>query len=239
MRAIICDDDEIILKGLCSVIDWASLGIELVGTAGNGKEGLALLKEQRPELLMTDIRMPHVDGLQLIEEGKKLNPGLMAIVFSGYDDFEYARMALKYGAIDYLLKPINRNEFNQALHRIYENEQKMQIQGVERKKDALEQIKDKIDTYYMEDISLTNLAEAYFMNSDVLSRLFKKKYGVNITSYINDVRLTQAKIYLTAGYNSAQVSEMVGYHDSNYFSRVFKKYYGISPTQFVDEMNHS
>ena len=115
----------------------------------------------------------------------------------------------------------------------------MQIQGVERKKDALEQIKDKIDTNYMEDISLTNLAEAYFMNSDVLSRLFKKKYGVNITSYINDVRLTQAKIYLTAGYNSAQVSEMVGYHDSNYFSRVFKKYYGISPTQFVDEMNHS
>ena len=163
----------------------------------------------------------------------------LEIVISGYDDFEYARMALKYGAIDYLLKPINRNEFNQALHRIYENEQKMQIQGVERKKDALEQIKDKIDTYYMEDISLTNLAEAYFMNSDVLSRLFKKKYGVNITSYINDVRLTQAKIYLTAGYNSAQVSEMVGYHDSNYFSRVFKKYYGISPTQFVDEMNHS
>ncbi|MCD7871098.1 MAG: response regulator, partial [Enterocloster clostridioformis] len=60
----------IILRGLRSVIDWASLGIELVGTAGNGKEGLALLKEQRPELLMTDIRMPHVDGLQLIEEGK-------------------------------------------------------------------------------------------------------------------------------------------------------------------------
>ena len=68
-----------ILKGLCSVIDWASLGIELVGTAGNGKEGLALLKEQRPELLMTDIRMPHVDGLQLIEEGKKLNPGLRCV----------------------------------------------------------------------------------------------------------------------------------------------------------------
>ena len=183
--------------------------------------------------------MPGLSGNQILEQLTGDRKRIHVIVISGYDDFEYARMALKYGAIDYLLKPINRNEFNQALHRIYENEQKMQIQGVERKKDALEQIKDKIDTYYMEDISLTNLAEAYFMNSDVLSRLFKKKYGVNITSYINDVRLTQAKIYLTAGYNSAQVSEMVGYHDSNYFSRVFKKYYGISPTQFVDEMNHS
>ena len=110
MRAIICDDDEIILRGLRSVIDWASLGIELVGTAGNGKEGLALLKEQRSELLMTDIRMPHVDGLQLIEEGKKQNPELMAIVFSGYDDFEYARRALKLGVQDYLTKPINMDE---------------------------------------------------------------------------------------------------------------------------------
>lgn len=110
MRAIICDDDEIILKGLCSVIDWESLGVDIVGTAGDGKEGLRLLKEQHPQLLMSDIRMPHVDGLQLIEEGKRLNPDLMAIVFSGYDDFEYARKALKLGVQDYLSKPIDIDE---------------------------------------------------------------------------------------------------------------------------------
>ena len=120
MRAIICDDDEIILKGLWSVIDWASLGIELVGTAGNGKEGLALLKEQRPELLMTDIRMPHVDGLQLIEEGKKLNPGLMAIVFSGYDDFEYAREAISIGVDQYILKPVTRMSLRKVLQELKE-----------------------------------------------------------------------------------------------------------------------
>lgn len=110
MRAIICDDDEIILKGLCSVIDWESLGVEIVGTAGDGKEGLRLLKETQPQLLMSDIRMPHVDGLQLIEEGKRQNPELMAIVFSGYDDFEYARKALQLGVQDYLSKPIDIDE---------------------------------------------------------------------------------------------------------------------------------
>lgn len=110
MRAIICDDDEIILKGLCSVIDWDGLGVEIVGTAGDGKEGLRLLKEMRPQLLMSDIRMPHVDGLQLIEEGKRQDPDLMAIVFSGYDDFEYARKALKLGVQDYLSKPIDIDE---------------------------------------------------------------------------------------------------------------------------------
>lgn len=110
MRAIICDDDEIILKGLCSVIDWESLGVEIVGTAGDGKEGLRLLQEMQPQLLMSDIRMPHVDGLQLIEEGKRQNPELMAIVFSGYDDFAYARRALQLGVQDYLSKPIDMEE---------------------------------------------------------------------------------------------------------------------------------
>lgn len=112
MRAIICDDDEIILKGLGTVIDWAALGVEIAGTAGDGKEGMRLLRKQKPDLLMTDIRMPHVDGLSLIEEGKKLNPDMAAIVFSGYDDFMYARKALKLGVRDYLTKPIDVDELS-------------------------------------------------------------------------------------------------------------------------------
>lgn len=239
LKVLIADDERIVRKTLRLIGNWDEYEMEIVGEAQNGMEALEMIDQLKPDILLLDMKMPGLSGNQILEQLTGDRKRIHVIVISGYDDFEYARMALKYGAIDYLLKPINRNEFNQALNRIYENEQKLQIQGVERKKDALEQIKDKIDTNYMEDISLTNLAEAYFMNSDVLSRLFKKKYGVNITSYINDVRLTQAKIYLTAGYNSAQVSEMVGYHDSNYFSRVFKKYYGMSPTQFVDEMNHS
>ena len=218
LKVLIADDERIVRKTLRLIGNWDEYEMEIVGEAQNGMEALEMIDQLKPDILLLDMKMPGLSGNQILEQLTGDRKRIHVIVISGYDDFEYARM---------------------ALHRIYENEQKMQIQGVERKKDALEQIKDKIDTYYMEDISLTNLAEAYFMNSDVLSRLFKKKYGVNITSYINDVRLTQAKIYLTAGYNSAQVSEMVGYHDSNYFSRVFKKYYGISPTQFVDEMNHS
>lgn len=110
MRAMICDDDEIIRKGLCTVVDWSGLGVEIVGTAGDGKEGLILLKEQKPDLLLTDIRMPQVDGLELIQEGKKQNPDLMVIVFSGYDDFAYVRRALRLGVQDYLMKPINMEE---------------------------------------------------------------------------------------------------------------------------------
>ena len=239
LKVLIADDERIVRKTLRLIGNWDKYEMELVGEAQNGIEVLEMIERLTPDILLLDMKMPGLSGNQILEQLTEKNKQIYVIVISGYDDFEYARIALKYGAIDSLLKPINRNEFNQALERIYKNKQKLQFQGVERKKNELEQIKDEIDTNYMKDISLTNLSEAHFMNKDVLSRLFKKKYGVNITSYINDVRLTQAKIYLVAGYNSAQVSEMVGYHDSNYFSRVFKKYYGISPTQFVDEMNHS
>ena len=239
LKVFLVEDETVIREGLRDRIPWEQYGYRFVGEAADGLVALPLIRKTRPDVLITDIKMPFMDGLSLSRIVREEFPKTKILIISGYDDFEYARIALKYGAIDYLLKPINRNEFNQALERIYKNKQKLQFQGVERKKNELEQIKDEIDTNYMKDISLTNLSEAHFMNKDVLSRLFKKKYGVNITSYINDVRLTQAKIYLVAGYNSAQVSEMVGYHDSNYFSRVFKKYYGISPTQFVDEMNHS
>lgn len=115
MRAIICDDDEIIRKGLCSVVDWESLGVEIAGTAGDGKEGLRLLREQKPDLLLSDIRMPYVDGLELIQEGRKLNPELMVIVFSGYDDFAYVRKALQLGVQDYLTKPIDMEELTRLV----------------------------------------------------------------------------------------------------------------------------
>ena len=75
----------------------------------------------------------------------------------------------------------------------------------------------------------------YYMNKDVLSRTFKKKYGVGLTSYINHIRLEQAKAYLLAGYSSTQAAELVGYHDVNYFSRIFKKAYGISPSKYASE----
>lgn len=115
MRAIICDDDEIILKGLCSVVDWPGLGIEVVGTASDGKAGLQLLREMDPELLLSDIRMPYIDGLELIREGRKVNPELQVIVFSGYDDFEYVRQALRLGVQDYLTKPIDMEELTRQV----------------------------------------------------------------------------------------------------------------------------
>ena len=236
LRVVIADDERIIRRTIRLIGNWEENNMEIVGEAQNGIEAVELFKAKNPDVILLDMKMPGCSGDQVLKfiAEEKMNPSV--IVISGYDDFQYARIALKYGAVDYILKPINRNELNQALKKIYEQHaDESRGEGIERRKDIVGQIRERIDAEYARDISLSSLAQEYYMNKDVLSRLFKKKYGVNITSYINEVRLAQAKAYLAAGYNIAEAAELVGYHDCSYFSRVFKKYCGISPKQFILE----
>ena len=104
-KVLIVDDESIIRKGLKNIIDWKSLGCEVCGEAGDGMEGIRMIRELRPHILITDINMPEVDGLSMIKETKQLLPGSKIIILTGYRDFEYIQEAIRLGAFDYLLKP--------------------------------------------------------------------------------------------------------------------------------------
>lgn len=106
-KVVLCDDDELILKGLEKFIPWSDMGLELVGTGVNGKEAMELIKVYNPDIIVSDIRMPFIDGLELIKRAKEINSNVIVIFISGYDDFKYAQQAVKYGAMDYILKPID------------------------------------------------------------------------------------------------------------------------------------
>lgn len=103
-RIIIVEDEDIIREGLKETINWETMGFEVVGMAYDGYEGLKLVKSHRPDVVLTDIKMPEFDGLRLIEECKKLDPGIEIVFLSGYADFEYARQAVQHNAYDYILK---------------------------------------------------------------------------------------------------------------------------------------
>ena len=100
------------------LIDWDKLGYEIVGTANDGLRALEMVQELQPQLLITDIRMPGCDGIDLIRRAKEIQPALHCIVISGYRQFEYAQQALKYGVEDYLLKPIKEEEMINILLRV-------------------------------------------------------------------------------------------------------------------------
>ncbi|SFE08352.1 two-component system, response regulator YesN [Paenibacillus catalpae] len=117
LTAVIFDDEYIVTQGLQVMVDWSRYGIELIGTASDGISALQMVRELQPDIVMTDIRMPGLTGLQLIEEIAKEKPETACIVFSGFNEFEYIRTALKLGVIDYLDKPITLEKIDEAMRR--------------------------------------------------------------------------------------------------------------------------
>lgn len=120
LKVIIADDERLICRLVQTLADWDSLGMEVVAMAENGLEALELVQSERPDLLITDIRMPGCDGLELICSAKQIMPDLEVVIISGYAHFEYAQSAMKYGAGYYLLKPIKQTELMETLEKIRE-----------------------------------------------------------------------------------------------------------------------
>ncbi|MEY8389356.1 response regulator [Oscillospiraceae bacterium 38-13] len=117
-KVIIADDERLICRLIEALIDWETLDMEIVGKAENGLEALQMVKELHPHLLITDIRMPGCDGLDLIRQARDLSPGLEIVIISGYAHFEYAKTAIAYGVGSYILKPVNQEELNKTLKKI-------------------------------------------------------------------------------------------------------------------------
>ena len=118
LRVVLADDENKVILLMQKLIDWNTLGYEIVGTANDGLRALELVREKQPDLLITDVRMPGCDGIELIQRAKALQPKLHFIVISGYRKFEYAQNALKYGVEDYLLKPLKQEELTGILLRL-------------------------------------------------------------------------------------------------------------------------
>lgn len=120
VKVLLVDDERIILEGISRIVDWASYEAELIGTARNGLEALAFIEENKPDIIISDIKMPGMDGLQLVEKVYDLYPQISFILLSGFSEFDYARKAMQFGVKHYLLKPCNENTITQALSEVIE-----------------------------------------------------------------------------------------------------------------------
>lgn len=119
LKLLLVDDEKIILKGLLETYDWEAMGFLVVGSAGSGEAALALIEDEEPDVVITDVRMKKISGLDLIERTRLANPAIKFVVVSAYKDFEYARKACEEGALSYLVKPIDDNELEQVMKKAY------------------------------------------------------------------------------------------------------------------------
>ena len=117
-RIMLVDDEEEVRKAMIRKMDWEQLGFTVAGDAENGEDALEKLEMLEPDVVMTDIRMPYMDGLTLVAKIREKYPFIKILIFSGYDDFEYAKQAIKYRVTEYILKPVNGEELSEILTRV-------------------------------------------------------------------------------------------------------------------------
>lgn len=257
MKILIVDDELHIRQGL-ERLDWASIGLKVCETAKNGQEAMEIAARMQPDIILSDIKMPGVDGLEMTEHFVQTNPHCAVIFLSGYREFSYARRALVLGAFDYLLKPTSPEEILECCKRAAEQinqtrirnvniaEMRSKIKEMEIEKELLPkdqtvdsgknkvgQIMKYIDQHYCRELSLQQLADHFHFNSIYINRIIKKETGHTFLEIVNNKRMNKAAEYLkNADIKIAEVADLVGIPDQRYFSQIFKKYYGQSPRQY-------
>jgi YesN/AraC family two-component response regulator len=239
---ILAEDEPPIRRNLIRKIERLAPDFKLLGEASGGEQALELVKELRPRVLFTDIRMPGMNGLELLEELHRLYPELLLVVISGYNEFDYAQHSIRQGVCDYLLKPVDPDLLNSTLgklrHILAERDGALEsgIEKIENRagKDLALQTAELIRSRIRENIAIQEIADELKVNSTYLSRTFKEQYGVTPSRFIQQEKTDQARRLLIR-YPEMEVKEssaFLGYSDQNYFSRVFKKETGLSPMDY-------
>lgn len=228
MRVLIVDDESLILSGLVKIVkEVAPAGTE-VREALNALEALEAMKGYMPDVTITDLNMPEKNGFELIGEARIGGWCNRFIVLTGYDEFEYVRRALRAGVVDYLLKPIDKNEITPLLERVrgeLPNDSDSEYTCHARR------ILAYLQAHFRQDLSLDHLADRMNLHPNYISSLFKKETGHTFVNYLNTMRIQEAqKQLMTQGDLPVSViGQQVGYDNKHYFTKVFKKYTGTTP----------
>lgn len=239
LRVLLVDDEIMIREGFKKLFDWEAHDCEVVGEAADGMEALARIDSLMPDIAIMDINIPIMNGLKVIQLSRMKHPDTAFVIVSGYDDFSYCREALRLQITDYILKPVNYEEFGTCIDNLkIALFQRQSARSRERKEESQEERTISGITRYMqehlaEEISLSVLAEEFHLNGQYISQLFKNEIGVNFLAYLTNIRMEKAKkLLLTTSLSIAEVSEQSGYGDYRVFTKVFKKNEGITPSQY-------
>jgi two-component system response regulator YesN len=249
-KIIVIEDETPVRRGIILTTDWVSLECVLIGEAANGEEGLKMALDLSPDIIITDVKMPRMNGTEMVRALKDSGSQSHIIMLTAYNDFNYVQSALRLGVKDYLIKPLKNGDLENSVKTVIDNI-KNQIHASSSESTLLsvpnlplsEHTFNKyiagaikyIDSHCREDISLTTVARYLDISEGYLSRIFKKETNYTFTDYLIYYRIKlsmqllkdhRLKVY--------EVADSVGYSDTTYFSNQFKKIVGMSPTKYQE-----
>ncbi|MBO5291872.1 MAG: response regulator [Lachnospiraceae bacterium] len=241
-RLLIADDEENILNGMRKFIESRMTVFEQIYCAVDGQEALDIIYRHHPDIMLLDVQMPGKSGLDVLKEAKEAGVCPKTIILSGYDSFHYAQQALRYGVIDYLLKPCRSTEILEKLETAAKmlegNTEETAKKGKELEgnylvNSAVEYMRENL----AESLNLTNVAEQIGVSPAYLSTLFSQQLGCCFIDYLNQIRIDCACQYMhDKRMKIYEVAFKVGFHDEKYFSKVFRKVTGVSPSDYKNSL---
>jgi YesN/AraC family two-component response regulator len=245
-RVVLVDDEHVILNGLARAVPWESMNCRVIGTASNGEEGLRLIREQRPDILMTDIRMPNMDGLSMVAALRSEFPRLQITVLTAFRDFEYAQTALNLGVCRYLLKPSKMDELYEAIRTMTARldalpplpagEEPEEEPGGKAGNFIVRQALDYMQAHCAEHLSLNDVAEHVYVSQWHLSKLLNRKTDQSFFDLLAGMRIARAKELLKdPALRIHEIAEETGFSDVAHFSRSFKKITGCTPGEYRNQ----
>lgn len=237
MNILVADDEIRIRENFIKRLVQLPVSFDDYYQAENGLEALEIINQQHIDIALIDINMPLLNGLELIKAIRTSKKDTHVVIISGYDNFSYAQEAITYGVKAYLLKPVNRKEFEEVILSSYSTLQTNKEKTLEEK--IIKQIGANMTN---PKFNLSDLANDMALSPGHLSKVIINETGHSFVELLTMMRVDYAKkllLELPIGTKIYEIADLVGYNNQYYFSSVFKKETGLSPKEFVQKKHHS
>lgn len=257
----IVDDEPIVRMGLKNLIPWESLGFTVVCCAQNGQEAIEQYYNHKIKLIITDIEMPIMNGLDYIKQLRDNSESTEIVILTAYEEFEYAKTAIQNHVIDYILKPIDEEQIIDTLKKVKDNLEKKKYyqeylnfnnqppenshtgidefensklkDDMKSKNIVVRQAYQYVIDHVDDKISLTKISDTLGVSKNYFCSLFKQETGENFLNFVSRMKIQRAKTLLAKDNRRVyEVCDYLGYSDVTYFTKLFKKYVHMSPNEY-------
>lgn len=235
-RVYLVDDDALILDELVNMVPWLENGFEVVGRQTDPLRALGEIKDLWPDVVFCDLKMPGMNGNELIARVKEAGIGAECVMLSAYDGFENVRAFFRQSGFDYILKPVNTEDMEMLLERLNVRLSSARRPEKPSANAAFNELIAYVDAHFAEKITLDGLTERFGLSKNYICGLFQRYCNRSLNLYITDKRMARAKELLEdRTLLLKEVAAQSGYTDYYHFFKVFKNYYGISPKEMQEK----
>lgn len=253
-NVLIAEDDEAVRYVYSRMKIWNECGFQIKKQVSDGREAIDAVETEIFDLILTDIRMPWIDGIELLKKVRESGRDIEVIFVSTYSDFEYARQGLILGAFDYILKPVKSDKLSKVLERAKKKLDEKKYADIAETcvKSAFDYFNMTKETVFGEHLfsyisslginitTMEEVAESFEISKDYFGKLFKQNFGIHFNQFYSVLKIEYSKALIrNYNYKAYEISEILGYSSRDYFTKIFRETTGITPTEYKAKFHDS